>query len=106
MRTLPPADDGLILLGQAIQVLLIDENGNPIQRPKLANPIQVCLKYTPADLAVVGGVAPALVVLHYDTSLATPTWVALPAKLNLEQSLVCTTTTRLGTFAIAGRPAA
>ncbi|NJP07730.1 MAG: hypothetical protein HC837_19995 [Chloroflexaceae bacterium] len=89
----------LLLSGRQVELVWYDLAGNVRYQPVLVAPIQVCIAYTEADLAQVGGGDPTtLVVASYNPFTAR--WEALVTNVDVAGSQVCGVTSQMGRFGL------
>jgi hypothetical protein len=95
---LPPVPDNasFTLQGQAVEIMLFDQNGQPVANPTFTNPIQVCLAFLPDALAQAG--SESLVVRLYNTAAAA--WMSLPTTVDAAAGRACGATMHLSLFGL------
>lgn len=97
-----PLNGGVfVLLGKTIEIMFYDAQGNPVEHPTFANPIQICFDYSADDLSKADGKTDNLVVQFYDTGAQK--WVPLPSSADVATGRACGAASHLTLFGLTAR---
>lgn len=99
---LPPGAN-FSMFGRQISIVFYDANGQAVQHPTFARPIQICFAYARTDLDAIGGDPQRFVVRFFDDTLNT--WVVLPTA-PAPGNKVCASVDHLTLFALTSAASA